>query len=72
MTISISGRQPSLSYNDFCLTEKEGKVLLEVITVHSLRFHVKQPRGGGNQFPPIKRASGVLSSVHPTLLGFEA
>ena len=28
MTISISGRQPSLSHNDFCLAEKEGEVLL--------------------------------------------
>jgi hypothetical protein len=44
MTISISGRQPSLSHDDFCLAEKEGEVLLEVITVHFLRFHVKQPR----------------------------
>jgi hypothetical protein len=49
MTISISDRQPSLSHNDFCLAEKEDEVL-EVITVHSLGFHMKQPREAEIEF----------------------
>ena len=72
MTISISGRQPSISHNDFCLAEKEGEALLGSHHRAFSQFPREAAMRGGNRFSPIKRASRVLNSVHPTLLGFEA